>query len=144
MGGNQMTNQTADRRSGSLLRSIGAVLLGLVVIVVLSLGTDQILHELGVYPPWGQPMNEPGDNFLAFAYRCVYGVIGGYVTARFSHSAPMRDALILGAVGLVLSMAGAIAAIPMNLGPVWYPIALVVIALPCAWLGARLYLWARR
>lgn len=42
-------------------------------------------------------------------------------------------------MGLVLSTAGAIATIPMDLGPAWYPIALVVTALPCAWLGGVLY-----
>jgi len=26
-----------------------------------------------------------------------------------------------------------------ELGPAWYPIALVITALPCAWLGGRLY-----
>jgi hypothetical protein len=51
----------------------------------------------------------------------------------------MRHALILGIVGLVLSAAGAIATIPMDLGPAWYPIALVITALPCAWLGGALY-----
>jgi hypothetical protein len=48
-------------------------------------------------------------------------------------------ALTLGVIGLVLSSAGAIAAIPMNLGPSWYPIALVLTALPCAWLGGVLH-----
>jgi len=51
----------------------------------------------------------------------------------------MRRALILGVVGFVLSLAGTIAAIPMYLGPAWYPIALVLTALPCAWLGGDLY-----
>ena len=37
-----------------------------------------------------------------------------------------------------LIVAGAIATIPMNLGPSWYPIALMVTALPCAWLGGVL------
>jgi ABC-type xylose transport system permease subunit len=48
-------------------------------------------------------------------------------------------ALALGVVGLVLSLVGAIAAINMDLGPAWYPIALVVTALPCAWLGGVLH-----
>jgi hypothetical protein len=51
----------------------------------------------------------------------------------------MRHALVLGVIGLVLSLAGAIVTIPMNLGPSWYPIALVVTALPCAWLGGFLH-----
>jgi hypothetical protein len=116
------------------------VLLGFVAVVVLSLATDQILHVLKVYPPWGQPMPDPGDNALALAYRCVYGVAGGYLTVRFAPRAPMRHALILGAIGTVVGAIGAAATIPMNLGPAWYPIALALSGLPTAWLGGRLFL----
>jgi len=119
-------------------RSAAAVLLGLAGVFVLSLGTDQVLHVLGVYPPWGEPMHEPGLNWLALSYRLPYGVAGGYLTARLAPRNPMRHALILGAVGVVLSTAGAIGSIPLDLGPAWYPIALVVTALPCAWLGGVL------
>ncbi|MGH9795222.1 MAG: hypothetical protein ACRD5G_10645 [Candidatus Acidiferrales bacterium] len=130
------TTSTQPRRLG---RSVGAVLLGLVAVVALSLGTDQVLHWLEVYPPWGQPMRETGDNLLALAYRCVYAVIGSYIAARLAPRNAMRHALILGVVGFVLSLAGAIATIPMELGPAWYPISLVVTALPCAWLGGVLH-----
>ena len=127
---------TAPRQ---LWRSTGAVLLGLVAVVALSLGTDQLLHMLGVYPPWGQPMYDPGLNLLALAYRCAYAVLGSYIAAKYAPHAPMRHALTLGFVGLVLSSAGAVAASGMDLGPLWYPIALVISALPCAWLGGALY-----
>jgi hypothetical protein len=120
-------------------RSAGAVLAGLIAIFVLSLGTDQVLHSLAVYPPWGQPMREPGLNLLALSYRIVYGVLGSYLTARLAPRAPMRHALILGAIGLVLSTAGAVVGIRMDLGPAWYPILLALTALPCAWAGGALY-----
>lgn len=132
-----MTDTTPHPRS--LWRSTTAVLLGFVAVVVLSLGTDQLLHVLHVYPPWGEPMYDPGLCLLALTYRCVYAVAGSYIAARLAPRAPMRHALALGVVGLVLSTAGAIATIPMKLGPAWYPIALVVTALPCAWLGGALY-----
>jgi hypothetical protein len=52
----------------------------------------------------------------------------------------MRHAVILGAIGLVPSTLGAIAAITMaDLGPAWYPIALVLTALPRAWPGGGLH-----
>jgi hypothetical protein len=132
----QATPSASPRR---LWRSTGAVLLGFFAVVVLSLGTDQVLHVLGVYPPWGQPMQEPRLNFLALAYRTVYAVVGSYIAARFAPRNPMRHAVVLGVLGLALSLAGAIATIPMHLGPAWYPIALVLTALPCAWLGGVLY-----
>lgn len=120
-------------------RSTAAVLAGFVAVLALSLGTDQVLHVVHVYPPWGQPMREPRLNLLALAYRMVYAVLGSYIAARLAPHAPMRHALILGMVGFILSLVGAITTIPMDLGPAWYPIALVVTALPCAWLGGILY-----
>jgi hypothetical protein len=75
------------------------------------------------YPPWGQPMNETSDNLLALAYRCVYGALGSYLAARFAPRNPMRHAIILGVIGFVLSLLGAIATLPLKLGPTWYPIA---------------------
>jgi hypothetical protein len=130
---------SATRANPRRLRSTGAVLLGFVAVVVLSLGTDQVLHMLQVYPPWGEPMRDPGLNLLALAYRVIYGIFGGYLTARFAPHSPMRHALIMGAIGTVLATAGAIAAIPMDLGPAWYPIALALTALPCAWIGGVLH-----
>ena len=70
----------------SLLRSIGAVLLGFFTIVVLSLLADQVLHMLGIYPPWGQPMRETSDNLLALSYRIVIGVLGSYLAASSRRS----------------------------------------------------------
>ncbi len=123
----------------SLLRSAAAVFLGLVVIFVLSLATDQLLHKLEVYPPWGQPMYETGDNLLALSYRLVYAVVGCYIAALLAPRNPMAHALALGSIGIVLSLAGAIVSIKMDMGPAWYPIALVITALPCAWLGEVLH-----
>ena len=120
-------------------RSAGAVLAGFTAIFALSLATDQVLHSLAVYPPWGQPMREPGLNLLALSYRIVYDVLGSFLTARLAPRAPMRHALILGAIGLVLSTAGAIVGIQMDLGPAWYPILLALTALPCAWVGGALH-----
>ena len=134
---------TAMTRSGTpprrLWRSAGAVLLGFFAVVVLSIGTDEVLHVLEVYPPWGQPMYETGLLLLALGYRIVYTIAGSYIAARFAPRHPMRHAIVLGVVGLVMGAAGAIATIPMNLGPAWYPIALVIAALPCAWLGGVLH-----
>jgi surface polysaccharide O-acyltransferase-like enzyme len=136
-----MTSQISEANTQrNPWRSAGAVLFGFITVVVLSLGTDQILHVLKVYPPWGQPMYEPGLNLLALAYRTVYAILGSYLAAKFAPRAPMRHAMALGVIGLILSTAGAITAITKyNLGPAWYPIALVITALPCAWIGGALY-----
>ena len=95
----------------NLWRSTGAVVLGFFAVVILSLGTDEVLHLLKVYPPWGQPMREPGLNLLALSYRLVYAVIGSYIAARFAPRNPMRHAMVLGIIGLAFSAAGAIVAV---------------------------------
>jgi hypothetical protein len=128
-----------DAQPRRLWRSTGAVVAGIVVGAALSLGTDQVLHVLQVYPSWGQPMYDPGLNLLALGYRIPYGILGCYVIARFAPRNPMRHALIGGGVGFVLSALGVVAALNANLGPLWYPVALALTALPCAWLGGVLY-----
>jgi hypothetical protein len=132
------TGTSASRRG----RSIAAVAIGFIVVAALSLGTDEVLHLLQVYPPWGEPMREPSLNLLALAYRSIFTVFGMYLTAALAPRAPMRHALIGGAIGTVVATAGAIATIPMDFGPAWYPIALAITALPLAWLGGALH--ARR
>jgi hypothetical protein len=119
-------------------RSIRAVVAGLLVVVVLSLATDQLLHVLNVYPPWGQPMYDTGDNVLALSYRLVYTVLGYYVTARLAPHAPITHLWILAGIGLVLGVVGAASTIPLKLGPAWYPIAIAAAALPCAWVAAAI------
>lgn len=122
--------------SKNVLKSIGAVLAGFIVGAVLSLATDVVLHAAGVYPPWGQVVSDPILS-LATAYRTVFGVVGAYVTARLAPDRPMLHALVLGALGFVASLLGAV--LTWNKGPAygphWYPVALVVLALPTAWLG---------
>lgn len=122
-----------------LWRSTGAVLLGFFACAILSLGTDEILHVFKVYPPWNEPMWDPGLNALALAYRCVYTVAAGYITSRLAPRNPMRHVWVLGFIGLAMAVAGVIGTRGMNLGPRWYPIALAVIALPCVWLGGILH-----
>lgn len=123
------------RRRG-LLRSTGAVLAGLFSIVVTSTVTDAILHAVGIYPPPRQRMSDTLF-LLATAYRIAFGVLGCYVTAWLAPARPMKHALVLGAIGVVISTAGAVAM--WQYGPAWYALAIIGISLPCAWLGARLY-----
>lgn len=121
------------------LRSTVAVLAGFIAVAALSLGADEILHVLQVYPPWGQPMWEPSLNLLALSYRLVFTVAGGYLTVRLAPRAPMRHVMVLATLGFIAGTAGAIAAITMaDLGPNWYPIALAATAIPCTWLGGVL------
>ena len=121
------------------LKGIGAVVAGFVVVVVLSLGTDVVLHAAGVFPPWDQRMSD-ALFLLATVYRTIYCIGGSYIAARLAPDKPMKHALVLGVVGLIVSTAGAVATWNRGpeLGPHWYPVALIVTAIPCAWLGGKL------
>lgn len=122
------------------MRSTAAVLIGFFAVVTLSLGTDQVMHSLGVYPPWGEVMQGTGLYLLALSYRIAYTIVGGYLTARFAPHSPVRHAVILGIIGLAVGTIGAILIINAgNLGPSWYPIAVALTGLPCSWLGGVIY-----
>lgn len=128
------------QRPRRMLRSIGAVVAGLLAVIILSLGTDVVMHATKVFPPWGERMTD-ALFVLATVYRSVYAVAGSYIAARLAPDRPMKHALVLGFIGLALSVVGLVATwnAGAELGPRWYPIALVVTALPCAWLGGKLH-----
>jgi hypothetical protein len=92
-------------------RSIGAVLAGMIAGIVLSVGTDVVLHMAHVFPPWGASMvGFDGPLLLATIYRTIYGLAGSTWNKGPAF------------------------------GPHWYPVALVVLALPAAWVGGKLRL----
>ena len=134
-----MSDMNPPRRIG---RSILAVLAGMVVGIAITLGTDQILHLVGVFPPWGASMvGFDVPLLLATAYRTVYGVLGSYIMARLAPDKPMMHALVGGVIGLAVSILGAAATWNKGpaFGPHWYPLALIVLAMPQAWIGGKLY-----
>src|ERR1044072_1363016 len=136
-----MTNNESVRPQPSrrIRRRVGAVLAGLIVIVILDTGLDVIMHATGVYPPWFQPMST-GLWLLAIGYRSIDSIVGSYITATLAPDQPVAHALVLGLIGVVLSTVGTLATWSKGpeFGPKWYPIALVIIALPCALIGGTL------
>jgi len=118
------------------LKSIGAVLAGFITVVILSVVTDYVLETLGIFPPPGQGLFITWMLILAFTYRFIYTVIGGYVTALLAPANPMRHVIILGIIGTVAGTVGVF--VGWDLSDHWYPIALAVTALPFTWLGGKL------
>lgn len=122
----------------NILKSIGAVLAGLVFIFVTHSGVDLILESLGIFTPPSQRFDTPWMVVTAFTYRTVLSIVGCFITGVLAPSRPMLHSLVLGFIGLALSTALAVVLIPMDLGPAWYPIALAVISVPCGWIGGML------
>src|SRR5262245_19003518 len=116
------------------LRSVGAVLGGLAATFVATTVIDIALHAAGVFPALGVRMAD-ALFVLAFAYRIVLNTGGGYIAARLAPSRPLAHALALGAIGMIIATAGAIAF--AGQGPVWYSLANIAIAVPCAYVGAK-------
>jgi hypothetical protein len=118
-------------------KSIRAVIAGVLFTMAVTTLLDIVLHVVGVYPPIYQRIGN-GLALLASAYRLPIGIAGAWITARIAPSHPMRHALVLGVIGLILSVVGVVTTWNMDLGPRWYPISLAALALPEAWLGAKL------
>ncbi len=119
-------------------RSILAVVAGVVFIIIVTTLVDIALHLVKVYPSVGEPLTD-ALAILATSYRIIIGIIGAWLTARLAPSKPMKHAMILGLVGTLLGLVGVVATWDKGLAPIWYPMALVVVAFPQCWAGGRLY-----
>ena len=119
-------------------KSIWAVVAGVLFIIVVTTLVDIALHAAGVYPAWDKPLDD-SLALLATSYRVVISVIGAWLTARLAPGKPMKHAMILGYVGVILGLIGLAATWNAGLGPRWYPIALVVLAIPQCWAGGKIF-----
>jgi len=119
------------------LKSVWAVAAGVLVVIVVTTAVDVLLHAVGIFPQAGQPL----DNALALlasSYRLVITVGAGWLTAALAPAKPMKHAMILGAIGTLLGLAGVVATWNLGLGPRWYPVSLAVLAVPECWAGAKI------
>lgn len=133
------TQPGSPDQSRQLGRSILALLAGIAVGIVLSIGTDWSLTRMGLAPP--QSERWPDQLLLlAATYRSIYGILAGYIIARLAPNRPMGHALLAGALGTVVSALGGIAAWNSTAGQHWYVVTLVLTALPTAWAGAKIRL----
>src|SRR5262245_16384546 len=119
-------------------RSLWAVVAGALVIIGVTTLIDVALHVAGFYPPFGQPIDD-AQSVVGTSYRIMIGIAGAWLTARLAPDRPMKHALILGCTGTALGLAGAVATWNKGLGPRWYSIAHVVLAIPEVWVGAKIH-----
>jgi len=100
-------------------RSIAAVVVGFVLIGALSVGADALLFQL-------VPEAFDADRrltstpllLLTLLYVGAFATAGCYLCARLAPSRPMRHALILGALGLLMS--AVVVSQTWNETPAWY------------------------
>lgn len=134
-----VSEPVTHRQPRRLLRSVGAVIAGLITNIVLAGAIDAALHAAGVYPPLSQPMDD--DRWvLALVTRIVAGVIGGVLTARLAPARPIRHVVVLGCIGTLISVLGVLFTWNKGpeFGPHWFSLSIALSALPCTLLGGVL------
>lgn len=114
------------------------MLAGFFATAILSTLGDLAMHGLGVFPAWGEPMSNRLF-VLATVYRTIFTIAGGWITAFLAPNKPMGHALALGIIGTLVAIAGTVVTWNKGpeFGPHWYPISLIVLAIPAVLLGAK-------
>jgi hypothetical protein len=118
-------------------KSVWAVAAGVLVVIAATTAVDLLLQAIGIFPQAGQPLDN-ALSLLASSYRIVITVGAAWLTATLAPTKPMKHALILGAIGTLLGLAGVVATWNLGLGPRWYPVSLAVLAVPECWAGAKI------
>jgi hypothetical protein len=119
------------------MKSVLAVAAGFVAIVVLSLGADMVLRAL--LPHRFSPDGAAKDAavlIIALFYSAAFAVLGCYLAACLSPQNPKRHAMILGCIGLLLSIVATI--VNWKTAPIWYHIIALLLILPAAWVGGEM------
>lgn len=116
-----------------------AVIAGLAFTIAVAVAGDLVMHSSGVFSDDVSAMTT-SDWVIALSYRLLSAIGGGWITARLAPSRPMFFAVLLGGIGTAVGLAGLIVAWMHrpDLGPMWYPLLLVLTAVPCTWLGGKL------
>lgn len=120
----------------NFFKSVWAVVAGIAIGVILSIATDILLESTGAMIR--QPFDDNPSWLIAIVviYRTVYTIIGSYITAKLAPNHPMKHVMIVGMIGVILGTVGAI--VMWDVPPHWYPITLVILTLPAAWLGGKM------
>lgn len=118
-------------------KSAGAIIVGFVIGAILSIWTDLLLEKFGIMAMTPFDSNPVWLLVIVVLYRFVFNTFGVYITAALAPNSPMRHAMILWGIGFILSAGGTIAM--WDIPPHWYPIVVTLLALPCAYIGGKLY-----
>jgi len=128
----------------NVYRSIGAVVLGTLAIIIPAVVIDTALQFAGVFPFTGEKKFADWQSMLALSYHVPLIVVGGYLAAWLASKKPLAHALTVGAIGFLMSILGQIAIELKDLAPTWYGWMLIVFAFPAAGLGGFLHILQRR
>lgn len=126
----------------NLWKSVLAVFVGFLVAAVASALADFTMGSIGLMEFENFKNSPTWVEAIVVVYRFLFNTIGSYTTAKLAPTRPMRLVMIGGTIGFVLSIIGA-ASMWEKAAP-WYSIAIIVIALPAAYIGGTLHAKANR
>ena len=124
------------------MRSALAVLAGFLLIAFLSFAVDALARAAlpGSFGPDGR-VTSTGTLLFYVSAAVAYTIAGGYATGRLAPSRPVRHAIWLGVVGLVVGVAASLSL--WSTAPAWYHVLGWVLVVPSALVGGRLAEQAR-
>jgi hypothetical protein len=119
-----------------MVRSVVAVLAGVVVWSVLALGADAFLMQFlpGAFGPAGQ-VSEPALLGVTLLYSLAFGVVAGYFTARLAPDPQQKHVWTLATLMVLLTLASTVQFFAT--APVWYHAAMLLLLAPAVLLGGR-------
>ena len=122
-------------------KSVGAVLAGLITIVILSGVASAILTKTDVFPKGKLPLH--GSLLVVISiliYQAIIYAVGCFATIKLTPRDPMRYVLVLGGLGAILNLLSGLGLAKKD-GAVffWFYFALAVLSLLVAWLSGKLY-----
>ena len=126
-----------------MIRSVLAILGGLVVIIVTSFGIEAAANPLLMHmfpaalPNEAAMSNNPMVRLFTLAYTLLCVVAGGYFSARLARRSAVLHALSLGLLQSALTIPAMLAF--MDKSPLWGWIAGLVLVIPAAWIGGLIY-----
>lgn len=121
----------------SLAHRICAVLAGLLVFMILTLGADTLMR--GGFPTVFGSQWSVHSHLLSAAtivYTVAFGVACSYLSALLARTRPMMHAMIFGGVLFAFTADGFVDGWPA--APVWFSLGYLIILLPAAWFGGLL------
>jgi len=120
------------------MKNILAVVVGAAVTLGIWLGLDAAIFRSGMFPDSVEGMTT-GHWLVPLAARVAGAVAGGWVGMQIAR-ARMTVTVGVGALAAGHAAVAVFAASSKSpdLGPVWYPVAVLLLSFPATWLGTRL------
>lgn len=122
----------------NIFKSVGVIILAFMFNALLSVLTDFLLEFIGVLPDPTKGLFETWTILLVLFYRAAYTILAGFIVARFAPNKPMLHAIILGVIGVAITLWAVNSPDFAQKSKIWFGYTLAAITIPCLWLGVKI------